>query len=79
MLWYGQGWSLFFVAGFGCVFGRYKNDFIRAWVVDRKANADATANTTASANATATAGPSTAPSAQCANGSLRMTILGMRL
>jgi hypothetical protein len=32
MLWYGRGWSLFLVAGFGCEIGRYKNDFIRAWV-----------------------------------------------
>src|SRR5258708_7266879 len=47
-VWSGS-WS--FCSGCGCGHGidPDKNDFIRAWLLDRKANANATANTTASA------------------------------
>src|SRR5258708_4877399 len=66
LVWSGS-WSLWSGCGFGRGMDPYKDDFIRAWLGDRKANGGATANTTASANCKYNAGVTAGPF-DCAQG-----------
>ena len=68
-VWSGS-WSFFSGCGCGRGIDPDKHDFIRAWLLDRKANANATANTTASATA-GSFDKLRAGSSNCAVGTMR--------